>query len=124
MEQKEGDKIIKNNCTNITGNYKCSYCIQTPFITPSFRDEEVKRFIQIDKCLLPEIIHLWERGIITTGCCCGHGIKNYAYIGVTFECIPRMKELGYKVQYNPCRPKDEDSFYPKTVFDYNNYKGE
>ena len=29
-----------------------------------------------------------------------------------------MKELGYKVQYNPNRPKDEDSFYPKTRICY------
>ena len=29
-----------------------------------------------------------------------------------------MKALGYEVQENPCRPGDEDTFYPKTTLEY------
>jgi hypothetical protein len=34
-------------------------------------------------------------GIVTTGCCCGHN-KIFAYIGVAWESIEKMKELGYE----------------------------
>lgn len=109
------------NCNDIkSGSYDCSYSIQTPFITPSIAGDKKKKYVNIDKCLLPEILQLWEQGIKTTGCCCGHGNTNMAYIGVVFEDIDRMKSMGYTVAFNPCRPNDEDSFYPKTVL---NYKG-
>jgi hypothetical protein len=69
-------------------------------------------------CLARELFYLWDLGIITTGCCCGHHEGENgenSYIGVLEKFIPKMKELGYKVRFNPCRPKDEDSFIPKTI---------
>ena len=99
------------------GTYDCVYCIMPPFETGCF--EKKFKFVSIDKCLLREILDLWEQGIKTTGCCCGHGTTE-AYIGVEFEDIDKMKALGYKIQYNPSRPNDEDSFYPKTLVDYGN----
>jgi hypothetical protein len=78
--------------------------------------------VSIDKCLIHEVIDLWEKGIKTTGCCCGHGRRELAFIGVAKEFIPRMKEMGYQVQFNPSRPDDEDSFVPKTPFVYGGSK--
>jgi hypothetical protein len=80
-------------------------------------DNEFK-YVAVDKCLIKEIIYLWEQGIRTTGCCCGHGEKEFAYIGVVFEDIPKMKQLGYEVFFNKERPNDEDSFIPKTKISY------
>lgn len=68
--------------------------------------------ICVDRCLKDEIQHLWNLGIVTTGCCCGHN-KLDGYIGVLPEHIERMKSLGYQVAPNSCRHGDEDSFYPK-----------
>ena len=65
----------------------------------------------LDKCISDEVRSLWEQGIKTTGCCCGHG-KLEPFIGVAPSDIPRMKSLGYLVAPNPSRPGDEDSFYP------------
>ena len=82
---------------------------------PFWRDKH----ICFDKCLANELFYLWDMGIITTGSCCGNhkGCNGeHSYIGVKDEFIPKMKELGYKVSFNPCRPKDEDSFIPKTIF--------
>lgn len=31
-----------------------------------------------------------------------------------------MKEIGYVVQFNSCRPNDEDSFVPMTKINYVN----
>ena len=69
--------------------------------------------IGLDRCIALEIIELWAKGIQTTGHCCGHNLKN-PFIGVIFKHIPKMKALGYEVAYNNMRPKDEDSFTPKT----------
>lgn len=90
------------------GTYNCAYNIMLPW---------TDKYVAVDKCLLPEVLTLWELGIKTTGCCCGHG-KQGPFIGVTDEFIPVMKAMGYVVAYNSCRPDDEDSFVPKTEFIY------
>ena len=75
----------------------------------------IERVIFVDTCLVQEIAELWQLWIKTTGCCCGHNKKTKeAFIWVADENIPKMKELGYLVQYNPNRPGDEDSFIPNT----------
>lgn len=102
-------------------NYMCTYGINLPWlVTDPAEPDKPPRIggASIDKCLLPEILKLWEMGIKTTGCCCGHGHSEAAYIGVLPEYIPCMKELGYKVRFNKCRPGDEDSFVPKTRLTY------
>ena len=101
------------------GTYDCAYNIMLPYLVvdPTTGRREAKT-VAIDKCLLPEILGLWERGIKTTGCCCGHGRGEMSFIGVREEFIPKMKELGYVVRFNPCRPGDEDSFVPKTCCQY------
>jgi hypothetical protein len=71
--------------------------------------------ICVDACIAEEIISLWGVGITTTGCCCGHN-KAEGFIGVADDDIPRMKEMGYMVHFNSCRPGDEDEFTPKTIF--------
>lgn len=103
-------------CNDINyGTYDCAYNIMPPFKC-GFGNEF--KYVAVDKCLIKEIIDLWEQGIHTTGCCCGHGDINKAFIGVIFEDIPKMKALGYNVLFNSCRPNDEDSFIPKTVLNY------
>jgi len=102
------------------GTGYCSYAIYLPWKV-NFNGGENK-CVSIDKCLLPEIIQLWEMGIKTTGCCCGHGDYSKAFIGVRDEYIDKMKEMGYKVWYNPYRPNDEDSFIPKTKLIYGESK--
>lgn len=72
--------------------------------------------IYIDNCIKAEVEHLWSLGIRTTGNCCGHNIKGQVpTIAVTEEDVSRMKELGYVVYYNPCRPSDDDIFIAQSV---------
>lgn len=87
-----------------------SYDNQVMLVPPSWSSKE---WICVDKCLSQEIQVLWNMGIITTGCCCGHN-KLESFIGVKDEFIPKMKRLGYKVHFNPGRPNDEDSFISKS----------
>lgn len=74
-------------------------------------------WLSIDGCLIAEIRDLWDAGIRTTGCCCGHNVAD-PFIGVEFDDIEKMKALGYQVAPNPSRPGDEDSFYPKSIRRY------
>ena len=71
--------------------------------------------ICVDKCLKNEILNLWNLGITTTGCCCGHN-NHPPYIGVVDDDIEKMKSRGYKVSHNKMRPRDQDSFEPKTKY--------
>lgn len=70
--------------------------------------------ICIDTCLVDEIIDLWHKGIITTGCCCGHN-THHSYIGVIDGHVSRMLSLGYEVLFNPNRPMDRDTFKAKSI---------
>ena len=103
-------------CRDISfGTYDCSYGIWTPF--KCGYDNEFK-LVAIDKCLIKEIIDLWEHGIRTIGCCCGHGDAKQAFIQVELEDIPKMKALGYEEHFDACRPTAKDAFNPKTVLTY------
>lgn len=102
------------------GTYKCAYTIKLPYkckMPFEYDSELTDKYIEVDKCLLPEIVQLWELGIKTTGCCCGHG-RNKPFINTKPECIDKMIQLGYMIQFNPCRPNDKDTFYPKTELHY------
>lgn len=81
---------------------------------------ERKDIVCIDACLVSEIWELWGKGIRTTGCCCGHNKEQLPFIGVEFEDIPKMKELGYQVQPNADGSDREDSFYPKSLIELPN----
>lgn len=50
--------------------------------------------VSIDACIKDLILELWDKGIETTGCCCGH---NYgpAWVSVDAEDYPAMFELGF-----------------------------
>ena len=103
------------------GTYKCTYDIYLPWkVKFKWESEEERKpkCVSIDKCLLPEILKLWELGIKTTGCCCGHGDPDKAFIGVKEEYIEQMINMGYEVYYNSCRLDTRDSFVPKTEIKY------
>lgn len=36
-------------------------------------DEQGRRCFKLDKCIVPALLALWDKGIKTSGCCCGHG---------------------------------------------------
>lgn len=102
------------------GTADCAYNITLPYLVGDPANPAAPKFsktVCIDKCLLPEVLRLWEMGIKTTGCCCGHD-RQPPFIGVLPEYIETMKALGYAVLPNSCRPGDEDSFVPKTEMAY------
>ena len=102
-------------------SYSCAYHIYLPWMCKFPWEDDSKlepKLVSIDKCLLQEITHLWEIGIKTTGCCCGHGDFSKAFISVHPAHIETMKELGYTTYYNKINPEAKDHFVPKTILRY------
>ena len=88
----------------------------TKFITYNYQKDKYKTEVLVDECLADEIEHLWDKGIKTTGCCCGHGYL-LGFIEVTEDCIKSMEQLGYihyiyDVKYGGNERKD--AFIPKS----------
>ena len=105
-------------------SYECAYHIYLPWKCKfSWEDDSKleKKLVSIDKCLLSEILRLWELGIKTTGCCCGHGDISKAFISVHPKYIKTMKTLGYENYYNKFNPESKDHFIPKTKFTYQSF---
>lgn len=87
--------------------------IQLRYNTP---EQELRANVAIDVCLVEEIFELWKKGIVTTGCCCGHNNKKRpSYIGVREDFIDAMRKLGYKTLIRQDCPDRLDSFIPKSI---------
>lgn len=79
---------------------------------------ENKLSVWVDECLEEEIKSLWDNGIKTIGCCCGHGCF-LGFIQVTEDCIDKMKSLGYQNYLYTDSLNDStrlDAFIPKTTY--------
>lgn len=72
----------------------------------------------IDACLKDEILWLWNKGILTTGCCCGHNIER-PMINVVKEHHCKMIELDYEQWENE---HGVICYAPKSIFHNENYK--
>ena len=100
--------------------HDCRYAIFYPWQFRKDNFEDGWKRVSIDKCLLDEVVVLWEHGIKTAGNCCGHG-KDEPVIWVYDEFIPRMKELGYEVWPHYDGSGREDGFLAKTIVPKNGY---
>lgn len=102
-------------CKKVTmGGYENQITIPRPYWMITRDGDIVRDFISIDACLLSEVVSLWQKGITTTGCCCGHNLIE-GYIGVHDQDIDRMLELGYEIAPNALCPDRRDSFFPKSI---------
>lgn len=109
----------------ITQSYNCKTITLIPpkdFLYVNIQTSstlEYKNYpIIVDSCIADEIQELWDKGIRTTGCCCGHGI-HLGFIQVECEDIPKMKKLGYEQYLYPKRfggINRRDGFIPKTGY--------
>lgn len=98
--------MFKCTCNNIeVGTYDNQIFVHAPAHMPK------NNGYCLDRCISEEVMILWQLGITTTGCCCGHG-KVPPFIGVTDKDISIMKGWGYQVQKNDSRSSAEDSFRP------------
>ena len=106
------------------GTYECSYNIKVPYLCKfSWEDESEYRekYVNIDKCLMRDILEIWEAGIKTTGCCCGHE-RSKPFISVVEGYESKMKAIGYE-QYESFDEAEKSHshlyFKPKSIMKYN-----
>ena len=93
-------------CIDIKPQTKECYA-QMAILSPPFRDKK----ICVDPCLKEEILFLWSKGVITTGCCCGHNILK-PFINVDPSSETLMNQLTYTYWINIFGVK---CYNPKTI---------
>ena len=101
------------------GTFNCAYVIMLPYLVARIGDESIEpkpKYVAIDKCLIREVIGLWEKGIKTTGCCCGHGDLSKAVISVQPEYNEKMRKMGYR----ELEKTGAGNYIPKTQIRYRN----
>lgn len=104
--------------------YNCEKAILQPpkdFISRNINGR-YKTSVRVDKCLAKEITSLWEQGVKTLGCCCGHG-KKLGFIQVTNDSCKKMLEMGYVNYIYDDRfggIERKDAFIPKSYGHYYN----
>lgn len=87
MSHRDIEIIIPRGCAcqGVTiGGYENQVVLPTPQFMRNigslgcltFREETC-----IDRCVVSLVQALWERGVVTTGACCGHNIRD-GYIGI------------------------------------------
>ncbi|WP_416877958.1 hypothetical protein [Litorimonas sp.] len=68
----------------------------------------------VDACLALEVTRLWNEGIGTLGCCCGHN-KAPSFINIFPDDMSKALALGYEIYRFPNDPEREDTVVPKSV---------
>jgi len=116
------------DCNNVThGSEECyeqMVLISPPIHMANYlKKRNLNPLICIDPCVVEEINYLWNIGITTTGCCCGHNSQK-GYIGVIDDDVSKMKQLGYRVQVNQMRVGAEDTFDIKNGYNMSNSENE
>ena len=91
------DAAPKCTCVDVDmGSYANQEGRKLPFATETYPIARTK-MVGIDRCILPEVEHLWSQGIETIESCCGHG-KVAGYILVKPEDAQQMLSLGYDAE--------------------------
>ena len=74
----------------------CEWNNQVILKAPDFVKKEGRETVCIDECIAPTIQKLWEYGIETEGCCCGHG-KDYCTLIIPHSYSPYMLYRCYSL---------------------------
>lgn len=109
-------------CSQLIGTGECAYNIVLPYYVRACGNEQVApehKTVSIDKCLLREVLDLWEAGIRTHSVCCGHGNAAIKHIIVSDADAQKMRDLGYERQ-TAMPGHTEAYFIPKTLITYKN----
>lgn len=107
----DGPPRLRCHCRNVAmGSHEMSVVVPTPeFLRGTFGCKTNKDAVSIDLCIVPEILWLWSKGVLTLGSCCGHG-KQAATICVEDSSIATMHELGYQLY-----PDHPHVFYSRSI---------
>ena len=99
---KAGKQLLKEcSCGVACGDL--SEQVTLPHFMPS------GQIVWCDSCLVPEIMSLWEQGVVTIASCCGHK-TTIPVISVSQPQVQLMMDLGYVAL-----PDDECSFFSRTI---------
>lgn len=97
------------------GTYRHCINIVPPWVGKRLTWDGV--IVGIDRCVLPEIIELWNAGIKTVASCCGHG-KIAPSVVVDDASVEKMLKFGYKNNPQAVKQKEDnpEACDPASVF--------
>lgn len=105
-------------CTYEMGNYDKQIPIDMNDFPHLLRENggfyKSPKLFSVDACIKDEMLWLWEQGVVTMGCCCGH---NQTYSMVNVLNTELMDSLGY-VKY----PNRSDTYFLKSGCGIENLK--
>lgn len=59
----------------------CKYGKETVMVLPDdIATHRINRTVAIDSCIVEDMKRLWDKGIQTLGCCCGHNKENLSVV--------------------------------------------
>ena len=112
--------IVMCDCKGIeTGSYDNTILLGYHETMREYRDNRKnsglpENGICVDRCLMDEVMSLWDAGIRTYGCCCGHN-KVDAYINVDEADFDKAIRLGW-IKYTFENDHDRrDTIIPKSI---------
>lgn len=89
------------NCKGLTEMHKNEVVLQVPDtvnLKYNAPDQKTRTTVCIDKCIVDEIKLLWDNGVVTCGCCCGHNDpRYYPYIIIKKDHLLKAINLGFEV---------------------------
>jgi len=90
------DKVEELNISGVIARCDCkgdeigTYTKTIPIVNPF-----TNKIVDIDKCIVSQILGLWHKGIVTIESCCGHN-KLDGYIAVEKQFEKQMLDLGFE----------------------------
>ena len=108
---------MENSKINL-GSIVCNLCAGSPMIEryPIFTREHRRPSFYTDVCIGEELQSLYDAGVVTYGCCCGHGVRKPSCL-VSVDSKKILEELGYELhEYTPRHTEvGMQEIYLKTV---------
>jgi hypothetical protein len=87
--------LLKCQCSSYNNFGNCG---DVPAVVLAPPDWSSKESIEIDSCIANAVQYLWDNGVITSGCCCGHNVKNPSVI-INNSSIEHVRELLGQIDY-------------------------
>jgi len=110
------------SCVDVEmGSYSSSVLMGYYPVMHGYRDNRVIAGLSgdgilIDRCLVDEVVSLWEASIRTYGNCCGHNIPHVRpMINIDPEDMDKAIALGYEIYQFENEPERRDTIIPKSV---------
>lgn len=117
FHKKGAAPSLKCDCNNVEmGSYDNQIILGRYPVMDEHLKELKPNGISVDRCMVEHVVSLWEAGVRTNGCCCGHK-KEAPYISIHEDDFEKAISLGY-VKYEFEQPEFKGRLDTITFLDW------